>query len=335
MGLVQDDIKKVLAYSTVSQLGFMFLALGVGAFSVAIFHLMTHAFFKALLFLGAGAVIHAMDGEQNLSMYGGLRKHLPVTFTTFFIATLAIAGIWPFAGFFSKDAILWSVWSSGHPFLWAMALVTAGLTAFYMFRLVGLAFFGKRNPSGPHHVHPESSVTMLLPLVVLAILSIVGGWVGVPHAMGGVDHFADWLAPLFPHATHDGGNESTELFMGLGSMTWGAVWAVLAWILYSQHREWSDRMAARFKRTYTTLVQLYYVDEIYDAVIVLPLLWISRTILWRTIDATIIDKVFVTGSAQVAQLAGRIGTAMETGLVPHYVFLLVLGSAVVLGWLIL
>ncbi len=335
MGLVQDDIKKVLAYSTVSQLGFMFLALGVGAFSVAIFHLMTHAFFKALLFLGAGAVIHAMDGEQRLSMYGGLRKHLPVTFTTFLIATLAITGIWPFAGFFSKDAILWHVFSSGHYGLWAMAILTAGMTAFYMFRLVGLAFFGKRNPAGPHHVHPENSVTMLLPLVVLAILSFVGGWVGVPHAMGGEDHIIQWLSPLFPYVAHEGGSASTELFMGLGSMTWGAIWAVLAWILYSQHRDWADRMAARFKRAYSALVHLYYIDEIYDAIIVQPLLWISSRILWRTIDATIIDKVLVTGSAQVARLAGRIGTAMETGLVPHYVFILVLGSVVVLGWLIL
>jgi NADH-quinone oxidoreductase subunit L len=335
MGLVQDDIKKVLAYSTVSQLGFMFLALGVGAFSVAIFHLMTHAFFKALLFLGSGSVIHAMDGEQRLSMYGGLRKHLPVTYTTFLIGTLAIAGIWPFAGFFSKDAILWHVYSSGHYGLWALALLTAGMTAFYMFRLVGLAFFGKRNPNGPHHVHPENSVAMLLPLVVLAILSLIGGWVGVPHAMGGADHFAEFLAPIFPQASHGHGSETTELFMGLGSMTWGAIWAIIAWILYSQHRGWSDRMAARFKRAYTTLVHLYYIDEIYNAVIVQPLLWISRKVLWHTVDATIIDRVIVTGSASVARLAGRIGTAMETGLVPHYVFLLVLGSVVVLGWLIL
>ncbi|PIR21260.1 MAG: NADH-quinone oxidoreductase subunit L [Deltaproteobacteria bacterium CG11_big_fil_rev_8_21_14_0_20_47_16] len=335
MGLVQDDIKKVLAYSTVSQLGFMFLALGVGAFSVAIFHVMTHAFFKALLFLGSGSVIHAMDGEQRLSMYGGLRKHLPVTFTTFLIGTLAIAGIWPFAGFFSKDAILWHVYSSGHFWLWLIATLAAGLTAFYMFRLVGLAFFGKRNPAGPHHVHPENSVTMLLPLVVLAVLSIIGGWVGVPHAMGGHDHIMTWLAPLFPTALHEAGNESTELFMGLGSMTWGAIWAIIAWILYSQHRGWADQMAARFKRCYTLLVNLYYVDQIYDAVVVQPLLWFSRSVLWQTVDAVLIDKILVGGSARIARLFGRVGTAMETGLVPHYVFLLVLGSVVVLGWMIL
>ncbi|MEO0259086.1 MAG: NADH-quinone oxidoreductase subunit L, partial [candidate division WOR-3 bacterium] len=192
MGLLQRDIKKVLAYSTISQLGYMFLGVGVASYSAGVFHLMTHAFFKALLFLGAGSVIHAMGGEQDIMNMGGLRKHIPKTFITFLIGTLAIAGTPGLAGFFSKDEILWQAFSSphGHPILWAIGAVAAGMTSFYMFRLTFLTFFGKErmDEHTKHHIH-ESPNSMVIPLMILALLSVVGGYVGVPPALGGSNHF--------------------------------------------------------------------------------------------------------------------------------------------------
>jgi NADH-quinone oxidoreductase subunit L len=198
IALTQNDIKKVLAYSTVSQLGYMMLACGVGAFAMGIFHVMTHAFFKALLFLGSGSVIHAMSNEQDMRVMGGLKDKLPITFWTFMTGTLAIAGVFPLAGFFSKDEILWKTWSSGNTVLWIIGFAAAGMTAFYMMRLVVLTFFGKNRASEEvrHHIH-ESPATMTMPLVVLAVLSVVGGWVGIPHFMGGGAHFEKWLEPVF------------------------------------------------------------------------------------------------------------------------------------------
>ena len=197
IGLAQNDIKKVLAYSTVSQLGYMFLAMGVGAFSAGIFHLMTHAFFKGLLFLAAGSVIHAMSNEQDMRMMGGLWKKIPWTYGTFLVATIAICGIWPLSGFFSKDEILWKAWESGHHLHWLLGFIAAGLTAFYMFRLMSLTFWGKNRSTEEqrHHLH-ESPWTMVAPLVILAVLSFGGGWLGVPEALGGQNRFHHWLAPV-------------------------------------------------------------------------------------------------------------------------------------------
>src|ERR1700726_2794442 len=201
IGLVQNDIKRVLAYSTVSQLGYMFLALGVGAFSAGVFHVFTHAFFKALLFLGAGSVIHAMSGEQDMRNMGDLGHRIPITHRTMFIATLAIAGIFPFAGFFSKDAILWETWSregGAYRFLWYIGYATALMTAFYMFRLMYLTFHGRPRMSheAEHHIH-ESPISMTGPLVVLAICALVAGWLGWPQSLGGSDRFTKFLEPVF------------------------------------------------------------------------------------------------------------------------------------------
>jgi len=201
IGLVQNDIKRVLAYSTVSQLGYMFLALGVGAFSAGVFHVFTHAFFKALLFLGAGSVIHSMSGEQDMRNMGDLGHRIPTTHRTMFIATLAIAGIFPFAGFFSKDAILWETWSregGAYRFLWYVGYATALMTAFYMFRLMYLTFHGRPRMSHEveHHIH-ESPISMTAPLVVLALFAIVAGWLGWPHTLGGSDRFTTFLEPVF------------------------------------------------------------------------------------------------------------------------------------------
>lgn len=340
IALVQDDIKKVLAYSTVSQLGYMFLAVGVGAFSAGVFHLMTHAFFKALLFLGSGAVIHAMDNEQRMSRYGGLRKELPITFWTFLVGTLAIAGMYPFAGFFSKDAVLWNVLHPvvhvpGNTILWAMGVLTACLTAFYMFRLLGMTFFGDRTAAGKHiHCHKEDSVSMLVPLVILAVLSFVGGWVGVPAGFGGEDHFYHFLAPLIVQhgQPHD---HTMEMIVGLATMLAVSVSGLIAWTMYAQRSPWPAKMAAKSQRMYRTLLNKYYIDEMYQAVIVKPLIWISRNILWKFQDAFIIDRSVVHGSARFAVRLGKIGTALHTGAISNYVLGIVVGSVVIIGYLCL
>src|SRR6202790_328027 len=291
IGLVQSDIKKVLAYSTVSQLGYMFLACGVGAFGAGIFHLMTHAFFKALLFLSAGSVIHAMGGEQDMWHMGGLRKKIPVTFWTMFMATLAIAGAPGFSGFFSKDEILNEA-QRVSPVLWALGVLTAGLTSFYMFRLLFLTFFGAPR-FDEHHVHvPESPRNMLPPLVVLAILAVSGGWMAAPHLWDGANHFEQYLAPVFstaseaaPAAESSGG--ASELLQSLlgAPVIAGLTGFFLAWWFYIRSPETPKKLADSLAGPYKLLGGKYFVDELYAAAIVRPLVWISDNVLWRVVDA--------------------------------------------------
>jgi NADH-quinone oxidoreductase subunit L len=288
IGLVQNDIKRVLAYSTVSQLGYMFLALGVGAFAAGVFHVFTHAFFKALLFLGAGSVIHAMSGEQDMRNMGDLGHRIPITHRTMFIATLAIAGIFPFAGFFSKDAILWEAWSregGAYRFLWGVGYGTALMTAFYMFRLMYLTFHGRPRMSheAEHHIH-ESPVSMTAPLVVLALCAIVAGWLGWPHSLGGSDRFTKFLEPVFATEAQvlegqgragqvaagekeEEHNTSTEwLLMGLSLAAAGIGWG-MAWRSYRHaDKGYTEPIAAVAPPVYNVLLNKYYVDEGYDYV---------------------------------------------------------------------
>src|SRR5438552_4224258 len=268
IGLVQTDIRKVLAYSTVSQLGYMFAAAGVGAYSAGIFHLMTHAFFKALLFLGAGSVIHAMGGEQNLLKMGGLRKHTPITFLTMVVAALAISGIPPLAGFFSKDEILWSAWAHGHPAIWGVGLVTAGLTAFYMFRLVFLTFSGEErmDEHTRRHLH-ESPASMTVPLVILPVLSVMGGWVGLPAWMG-VNRFGAFLERSLRFTTlseHEPASHALEAGLAVLSVAVAAFGIGAAYNLYVVRRESAQALARRFAGLHALLSHKYHVDEIYDA----------------------------------------------------------------------
>jgi NADH-quinone oxidoreductase subunit L len=288
IGLVQNDIKRVLAYSTVSQLGYMFLALGVGAFAAGVFHVFTHAFFKALLFLGAGSVIHAMSGEQDMRNMGDLGHRIPITHRTMFIATLAIAGIFPFAGFFSKDAILWEAWSreaSGYHFLWAIGYVTALMTSFYMFRLMYLTFHGRPRMShdAEHHIH-ESPASMTVPLVVLAICAIGAGWLGWPHSLRGSDRFTKFLEPVFATEAQvlegqgragqvaagekeEEHNTGTEwLLMGLSLAAAGVGWG-MAWRSYRHaDKNYTEPIAVAAPPVYEVLLNKYYVDEGYDYV---------------------------------------------------------------------
>jgi NADH-quinone oxidoreductase subunit L len=288
IGLVQNDIKRVLAYSTVSQLGYMFLALGVGAFAAGVFHVFTHAFFKALLFLGAGSVIHSMSGEQDMRNMGDLGHRIPTTFRTMFIATLAIAGIFPFAGFFSKDAILWETWSregGAYRILWYVGYATALMTAFYMFRLMYLTFSGHPRMSHDveHHIH-ESPTSMTAPLVVLALCAIVAGWLGWPHSLGGSDRFTTFLEPVFaPEAQvlqeegkagqlaagvkEEEHNTGTEwLLMGLSLAAAGVGWGMARRAYNHADKGYTEPIAAAAPPVYNTLLNKYYVDEGYDYV---------------------------------------------------------------------
>ncbi|RPI65953.1 MAG: NADH-quinone oxidoreductase subunit L, partial [Ignavibacteriae bacterium] len=285
IGLVQNDIKKVLAYSTVSQLGFMFTALGVGAFTAGVFHVMTHAFFKALLFLGSGSVIHGMHEEQDIQKMGGLKKYMPVTYKTWMVGTMAISGIPLFSGFFSKDEILWFAFLNGSPILWGVGALAAFTTAFYMWRLTALTFHGTER-FDHHHVHPhESPKTMTIPLIVLAVLSALGGFLGIPHVLGSIGglHLPNliegWLEPVFAKGVamlpqHTGDHTSLEFMLMGGSIVLAVAGIMLARSIYSS-TEKPAALAQRFAAPYKLLWNKWYVDEIYDLAIVGPILAVS------------------------------------------------------------
>jgi NADH-quinone oxidoreductase subunit L len=328
MALVQHDIKKVLAYSTISQLGYMFLACGVGAYAAGVFHLMTHAFFKALLFLGAGSVIHALSGEQDIFKMGGLRAALPRTHWTFLIGVLAIAGLPPLAGFMSKDAILAETWAAGLPLLWGMAVATAMLTAFYMGRLYLLVFAGEScvEPSRKAHLH-ESPASMTLPLAVLALLSAAGGWVGVPHLFGGGNHFARWLAGWEGRAEALLSHETEWLLLGAGlAAAFGGM--TLAWRFYAAAPQTPARLAGRFPGIYGLLCQKYYVDEIYETAFVAPLVKFSQK-LWHSFDTRVVDGA-VVGLGRATEWTGYGLSFFQSGSVRHYLLGIAAGAAFLL-----
>jgi len=342
VGLVQNDIKKVLAYSTVSQLGFMFIALGVGAFTAGVFHVMTHAFFKALLFLGSGSVIHGMHEEQDIQKMGGLKKYMPVTYKTFFIGTLAIAGIFPFAGFFSKDEILWNAFSQGHWALWAVGVIAAFCTAFYMFRLLYLTFGGKER-FDHHHVHPhESPKTMTFPLIVLAFLSIVGGFLGIPYALsfgGSIPNLLEhWLEPIFApameilhrpevHEVH-----AIEYGLMAASLTIAVLGILLARSYYKTASEKPQQLATRFSGIYKLLWRKWMLDEIYQYLIVDVFYTISNGFLWKIFDVKIVDGV-VNGTARSIAGASELLRKIQSGIAQNYAIMMMVGIVAILVWL--
>ncbi len=363
MALVQNDIKKVLAYSTISQLGYMFLALGVGAFAAGIFHLMTHAFFKALLFLGAGSVIHAMSGEQDIRKMGGLWEKIPNTAKTFAVATLAIAGIFPFAGFFSKDEILGQAFDRFF-FLWIIGFITAGMTAFYMSRLFFLTFSGycRADAHIEHHIH-ESPRAMTVPLMILAGLSLIGGWIGWPSALGGENRFERFLEPILTGVLPETGAVkiahhalAKEISLMLASLSIAGAGIWLAYQFYRTKRIAPELVARKWPRLYQLLLHKYYVDEIYDAAVV------ERTkdlgTLLGSFDANVIDDVGVNGagwlarfgstlsmwwdkwiidgllnfSAKLMQLFSYPVRLLQTGLFSSYAMLILVGLVVLLAY---
>jgi NADH-quinone oxidoreductase subunit L len=377
IGLVQHDIKRVLAYSTVSQLGYMFMACGVGAYSAGIFHLMTHAFFKALLFLAAGSVIHALNGEQDMRNMGGLRKRIPITFYTMSAGVLAISGIWPFAGFFSKDEILYQTFISPNPLhiiLWLVGLLTAGLTSFYMFRLWFKTFFGEpRFSEHPHddlhthgaavhssetstlvleadpepthaHTHSvhESPLVMTIPLILLAILSIIGGWVGIPAALGGHNEFEHFLAPVFApvlasgvtvsftNPVDPGYSRALELTLAFVSLLTAALGFFIAYLFYYRKPGTAAELAKKFAPIYNLVNHKYWVDEIYGRLIITPLLVLSRIGLNGLIDGGIIQG---TGSGLAATTRGGswLARRIQSGNIRSYAGWLAIGAAAVIA----
>ena len=351
IGLVQNDIKRVLAYSTVSQLGYMFLAMGAGAYAAGIFHLYTHAFFKALLFLGSGAVIHALAGEQDLRRMGGLRKELPITYWTFLIGSLAIAGVPGLAGFFSKDEILARSYESGHTTLWAIGLFTAFLTATYMFRLVFLAFHGPRQPPAASPQHPEEEEpaaqhaapahagghstsshvhdappAMAIALVVLAIGSVFAGYIG----LGG--RFEHFLEPSFaPQTVHDVADASAEKTLMIFSIVAALAGIAVATVFFLTNRRAADAMAARFSGVYRLLLNKYYVDEIYDAAVVQPIRIASEDGLWKVVDARVIDGA-VNGAGDIVGGSSELLRRLQSGSVRAYAASLFVGVVLILGY---
>jgi NADH-quinone oxidoreductase subunit L len=354
IGLVQNDIKRVLAYSTVSQLGYMFLAMGVGAFAGGIFHLYTHAFFKALLFLGSGAVIHALHGEQDLRYMGGLKNELPITYWTFLIGTLAISGVPLLSGFFSKDEILAQTFATGHTVLWVLAVITAFLTATYMFRLLYLAFFGTRRSAdnghrapdghghGGGHLH-DAPPAMAIALVVLAIGSVAAGYVGVPEVLvHGGNRIEAFLEPSF---AAPGGAEiaaaaepaaaahETATDLGLMGISTLVAFAGIgaATFFFLRKPAAADAMAARFSGVQRVLLNKYYVDELYNAVIVQPIKRLSTGLLWRGVDNGLVD-----GTVNAVGLVVRGWSAalrrLQTGSIRAYAMSFFIGIVFIVGY---
>ncbi|GAX59402.1 NADH dehydrogenase I chainL [Candidatus Scalindua japonica] len=333
IGLAQNDIKRVLAYSTVSQIGYMFLACGLGAYITGVFHLITHAFFKALLFLGSGSVIHGLGGEQDMRKMGALKKYMPVTYITFFIGTLAIAGIPPFAGFFSKDEILLEAYTKGNLFLWGLGAFAALLTAFYMFRLLFMTFHGKSRMDSDveAHVH-ESPKSILVPLIVLAILSVFGGFLGFP-TLSAINNF---LAPVIGDGHHGlahGGEEHHPSFVLMFSMMGvstgiAIVGIMLAFIMYISRPDLPGAIARNFKWMYKVIFNKYYVDEIYDETFVKPTIWFSRG-LWKIVDVGMIDG-FVNAVGRLVILKGEVLKLFQTGFVRNYAFSIMLGGIIII-----
>jgi NADH-quinone oxidoreductase subunit L len=364
IGLVQNDIKRVLAYSTVSQLGYMFLAMGVGAFGAGIFHLYTHAFFKACLFLGSGAVIHALHGEQDIRNMGGLKKHVPITYWTFVIASLAIAGVPLLAGFFSKDEILFETFVESHRLLWVIGILTSLLTATYMFRLVHLTFHGEERFAGAHahddHGHGHGAPhdapwPMATALVVLALGSILAGYVNLPHALGGHAALHEWLTPVF-NATNCGQEVTSGALAGMAieeckpveerdpaehaglELTLMAVSSLialagigLATYLWLKHKEIPAKLAAQYPGVHRLLLNKYYVDEVYDATIVQPIKVVSTEGLWRGFDVKIVDGA-VNGAGYFVSGVSIVLRLLQNGSVKTYAASMFVGAVAVLAY---
>jgi NADH-quinone oxidoreductase subunit L len=352
IALTQNDIKKVLAYSTVSQLGYMFMGLGVGAFAAGLFHVLTHSFFKALLFMCSGCVIHALSGEQDMRNMGGLRKKMPITFITMVIGTLAIVGFPGLAGFFSKDEILWHAFSGEHGnfILWLIGVLAAAMTAFYMFRLIFMTFFNECRASEEvqKHIH-EAPKSMTVPLMILAVLSIFGGYIGVPASLGGsnlVEHFLDPViglgkdkllqsasGPGLVHLVSEtGAHHSFELEYWLMLLTVIIVFGgiLFAYTMYMKKRSLPGTLAAANPSFYRLLLNKWYVDELYEKIAIKPLRSISD-FLWKGIDVVVIDGL-VNSTAAFFMKCGVMLKSSQTGYVQRYAVSFLVGVFILVAY---
>jgi NADH-quinone oxidoreductase subunit L len=335
MALAENDIKRVLAYSTISQIGYMFIGCGVGAYAAGMFHLVTHAFFKSLLFLAAGSVIHALSGVQDVRKMGGLRKYLPRTFPAFLIGAAALSGVPFLSGFFSKDAILSRAYAEENYFAWAAGLATAVITALYMFRVVILVFYGRERlpQDAKEHIH-ESPPIMTVPLQVLAFFAAAAGFLGLPAVfVPEANVFSRFLGPAFPHAAEQAMGISTE--WGLLFLSTAAALAGIAgaYVLYVRAPGAPAAIAGRFPRATRALRRKYYVDEFYRAALVTPVVRGSEAIS-RDFDLRVVDGA-VNGSAAAVSAAGRWINALQTGLIRDYALAFLLGAVLFLGFLLM
>lgn len=334
MALTQNDIKRVLAYSTISQIGYMFMGCGVGAFAAGMFHLYTHAFFKSLLFLAAGSVMHALSGELDMRKMGGLRKYLPLTYPTFLVGAIAIAGVPFFSGFFSKDAILTQAYAHGQYFVWALGVTGAILTAFYMFRLIFLTFHGQERiePEAKKHLH-ESPPVMTVPLVILAFFSVVAGYIGIPVVFGkNLNWFDKFLEPVIkvPHEAHLALGTEWLLILISVAVALGGIY--IAYIFYIRHPRIPKNLIVKYPSLYRLLYRKYYVDEIYNALFVNSTIKGSE-IIYDNFDLKVIDGA-VNGSASVTNLSGKILSYLQSGLLKDYALVFLFGVILFLGYLL-
>ncbi|MBA4373032.1 MAG: NADH-quinone oxidoreductase subunit L [Thermodesulfovibrio sp.] len=337
IGLVQNDLKRIIAYSTVSQLGYMFLACGVGAYTAGVFHLYTHAFFKALLFLCAGSVMHAMGGELNIQKMGNLRKFMPVTYWTMLIASLSIAGVPGLAGFFSKDEILWLAYSGASPvgkLVWGMGTLVAFLTAFYSFRLIFLTFHGsfRGTHEQEHHLH-ESPKSMIIPLMLLCVGAVAAGWVGIPHLVGGGAHFTEFMRPVLGHAEGHGTHSEEWMVMAI-SVAVGFTGIGLAYFMYMLRPDLPGKLTQQFSGVHRILFNKYYVDELYSAVIIRPTIWIAKNVLIGITDAKIIEAIVNGVPAAIGGFSQQL-RRVQTGLMHHYAVFMAMGVLVIAAIMLL
>ncbi|GAB4487393.1 MAG: NADH-quinone oxidoreductase subunit L [Thermodesulfovibrionales bacterium] len=328
IGLVQNDLKRIIAYSTVSQLGYMFLACGVGAYTAGVFHLYTHAFFKALLFLCAGSVMHAMGGELDIQKMGGLKKHMPVTYWTMLIASFSIAGVPGLAGFFSKDEILWLAYAGESPvgkIVWASGTLVAFLTAFYSFRLIFLTFHGKFRGTHEqeHHLH-ESPASMTVPLMLLCVGAVASGWVGIPHLLGGGAHFTEFMKPALGHPEAHGSHSEEWIVMAI-SVVAGFSGIGLAYFMYMMQPGLPAKLAQQFGAVHRVLFNKYYVDELYSRIIVRPAIWTAKNVLIAITDARMIEAI-VNGVPQTIGAFSSLLRRAQTGVMQNYAAIMAAGA---------
>ncbi len=330
VAVVQTDIKRVLAYSTISQLGYMFMGVGAGAFAAGIFHVMTHAFFKGLLFLCAGSIIHALEGEQDMSRMGALWRRMPITYATMLAATLAISAVPGFSGYFSKDLILERTFEAGDVGLWLIGIITAGLTAFYMFRLLFLTFHGTSRVAPDKHVH-ESPPVMTVPLIMLGVLSVVGGWVELPDGWLWGGAFTHFLEPVFGPFHAEAAHGVATGAIGLAALLATFSGFAFAYMFYIQRPELPGQIAASASALYQVLVRKYYVDELYNLVFARFLFWGSENVLNRGVDHGLIDGI-VNGTGLGVEESGEITRRSETGNVQVYAFVYLLGAVGIVAY---
>jgi NADH-quinone oxidoreductase subunit L len=337
IALVQNDIKRIIAYSTISQLGYMFLACGVGGYAAGVFHLYTHAFFKALLFLCAGSVMHAMAGELNLHKMGGLKKYMPVTYLTMFLASLSISGFPGLAGFFSKDEILWLAYSSGNPvgkFVWAIGTFVAFLTALYSFRLIFLTFHGtfRGTHEQEHHLH-ESPKSMTVPLMLLCVGAVASGWIGIPHLLGGGANFSEFMKPVLGLAEGHGTEAEEWIVMTISSLA-GLSGIGLAYFMYVKRTDIPVKLAGQFSTVHRILFNKYYVDELYSFLIIRPTLWISSNVLVGITDKKVIEAVVNGVPAAIGGFSRQL-RKVQTGFLQNYAMIMATGVLLIAALMLL